>query len=172
MLSGKSRDYIQTNGSYFYANARRQRRNRRLKQLFIATLIAAFTLLAILYARQSVAVESNSSINKSSAVNPYLLSPTLVFNHPDPQLRFATPVDTRIDVKVQGLVAYAEFRQVFVNPHGITLDGQYQFPLPEAGAIHYLHMKVGAREIEGKIMAKPQARKLFNQAKASGKRRA
>ncbi|REL25786.1 marine proteobacterial sortase target protein [Thalassotalea euphylliae] len=174
MFTGKSRDYIQPNASFFYANARRQRRKKRLKQLFIATVIAVVTFLAILYARQSMAAESSLSSNigskTRSTVNPYLLSPTLVFNHPDPQLRFATPVDTSIKVKVQGLIAYAEYRQLFINPHSVTLDGQYQFPLPEEGAIHYLHMQVGAREIEGKIMAKPQARKLFNQAKASGKK--
>ncbi|WP_181901504.1 marine proteobacterial sortase target protein [Thalassotalea euphylliae] len=104
------------------------------------------------------------------ATNPYLLSPMLVFNHPDPKLRFASAVDTSIDVEINGLIAIAEFKQVFVNPHGIALDGQYQFPLPEDSAIHYLHMRVGEREIEGTVMPKPQARRLFNQAKAAGKK--
>ncbi|REL34543.1 marine proteobacterial sortase target protein [Thalassotalea euphylliae] len=109
-------------------------------------------------------------LRNDGATNPYLLSPMLVFNHPDPKLRFASAVDTSIDVEINGLIAIAEFKQVFVNPHGIALDGQYQFPLPEDGAVHYLHMRVGEREIEGTIMPKPQARRLFNQAKATGKK--
>ncbi|WP_448551578.1 marine proteobacterial sortase target protein [Thalassotalea montiporae] len=167
MFTNKTRDYLQPQQSFFFAQARRKRRYQRIRRFLIIAVMGCLVLLLILYTRQSMASQVQRN---DGATNPYLLSPMLVFNHPDPKLRFASAVDTSIDVEINGLIAMAEFKQVFVNPHGIALDGQYQFPLPEDGAVHYLHMRVGEREIKGTIMAKPQARRLFNQAKATGKK--
>ena len=167
MFTNKTRDYLRPQQSFFFAQARRKRRYQRIRRLLFIMITGCLVLLLMLFTRQAMGAQGE---NVSLLTNSYVNSPTLVFNHPDPKLRYASAVDTQIDVEVNGLIAIAEFKQVFVNPHGLTLDGLYQFPLPEDAAIHYLHMRIGEREIEGLILPKPKARQLFNQAKVQGKK--
>ena len=88
----------------------------------------------------TVPAELAQGEGKSPTMNSTLASPQLIFTHPDPQFNAAVPLDTQVHVEVNGLLAHLEVKQVFINPHSIALDGQYQFPLPEDGAVHYLHI--------------------------------
>ena len=76
--------------------------------------------------------------------------------------------DVRIDIT--GMVARANVKQTFTNPDKIWQEGIYVFPLPEDAAVDYLRMQIGERIIEGQIKEKRQAKKIYNEAKKSGKK--
>lgn len=71
---------------------------------------------------------------------------------------------------IKGMVSNAQLRQVFVNDSDQWLEGVYVFPLPEKAAVHRMQIKVGERIIEGAIKEKQLAKKIYQQAKAAGKR--
>ncbi|MFT2089677.1 marine proteobacterial sortase target protein [Paraglaciecola sp. 2405UD69-4] len=92
----------------------------------------------------------------------------------------ATPVDssplispllnTKVDIKVNGIVARTKLTQTFKNASNNWADGMYVFPLPENAAVDHLIMTIGERKIEGQIKEKSQAKQLFNKAKSAGKK--
>ncbi|MFK7962397.1 MAG: marine proteobacterial sortase target protein [Burkholderiaceae bacterium] len=78
----------------------------------------------------------------------------------------------RSDVKLQvtGHIVRARVTQTYRNPNPAWIHGTYQFPLPDDSAVDTLEMQVGGRIIVGEIQPRQQARKVFEQAKTSGKR--
>lgn len=83
---------------------------------------------------------------------------------PAPTLR------TDVHVRVTGLVARTEVRQSFHNPTDAWVEGVYVFPLPERAAVDTLHMVVGERVIEGQVRERTEAKKVYEQAKAEGRK--
>lgn len=71
---------------------------------------------------------------------------------------------------INGILATVTVTQSFLNTGDTLANGLYTFPLPENSAVNYLKIQVGNREIEGRILEKGQALKVFNRAKASGKK--
>jgi Ca-activated chloride channel family protein len=67
----------------------------------------------------------------------------------------------RVDVKVQGNIAYTEITEVFENPTGRTLEGLYRFPLPSDGRISRLALKVGDRVMEGEFLETARAEQIW-----------
>jgi len=82
----------------------------------------------------------------------------------------APTLHTDIQVRVTGLVARTEVRQRFHNPTDAWVEGVYVFPLPERSAVDTLHMVVGDRVIEGEIRERAEAKKVYEQAKAAGRK--
>lgn len=85
----------------------------------------------------------------------YLLSPLL---------------DTKVDIQVAGLVARTTVSQTFSNPSNEWVNGIYVFPLPENAAVDQLRMQLGERTIVGEIHPKREAKRIYEQAKAEGKK--
>ncbi|MFC3122190.1 marine proteobacterial sortase target protein [Agaribacter flavus] len=77
---------------------------------------------------------------------------------------------TQFDVEVTGPIVRTKVTQVFQNPSAQSVNGVYVFPLPENAAVDALTLKIGDRIIEGKIALKEEAKRLFEQAKSTGKR--
>jgi Ca-activated chloride channel family protein len=77
---------------------------------------------------------------------------------------------TRVDIKVTGIVARTKLTQTFKNAGENWVDALYIFPLPENAAVDHLLMTVGERKIEGKIKEKSEAKQIYLQAKAQGKK--
>ncbi|WP_286235387.1 marine proteobacterial sortase target protein [Thalassotalea sediminis] len=100
-------------------------------------------------------VEQGSFFLKQANMPGYLLSPL---------------IDTNVDIVVTGLVARAVVTQEFSNPTDDWVNGIYAFPLPENAAIVHLTMHIGERKIVGQIHPKQKAKKLYQQAKATGKK--
>ncbi len=86
--------------------------------------------------------------------------------NPAPQLA------TTVDIKVSGLVARVTVEQTFRNPGSEWAEARYVFPLPETAAVNDMRIRIGEREIVGEIHEKKAARKIYEQAKKSGKRAA
>jgi len=158
----KNHQLFDYQASYFY---QKQRQKRRKRIIFIAILLLAFIASAY-----SLTVFSSEHEMVHQTENKLQSSARLTFNHPDPAMRFAVPVDMQANIEVNGLLAYTQIKQVFLNPHAITLSGRYQFPLPEHAAINYLKIEVDGTLIEGSIMEKQQAKSTYQQAKAAGKK--
>lgn len=84
---------------------------------------------------------------------------------------FLSPLlDTKVDIQVTGLVARTTVSQTFSNPSNEWVNGVYVFPLPENAAVDQLRMQVGERTIVGEIHPKREAKRIYEQAKAEGKK--
>lgn len=78
--------------------------------------------------------------------------------------------DSQFDVNITGPIVRTNVTQKFKNTSNHWLNGVYVFPLPEDAAVDSLKMVIGDRIIEGEIKQKEEAKRLFEKAKASGKR--
>lgn len=86
--------------------------------------------------------------------------------------RAAPAVDTRIDVRVSGLVARVTVMQRFENPDPEWAEGVYVFPLPAEAAVDRMQMRVGGRVIEGVVREREAARATYERARSAGRRTA
>jgi Ca-activated chloride channel family protein len=94
-------------------------------------------------------------IEQGETTHQHLLSPVL---------------KTNVDIKVTGIIARTKLTQTFKNAGNEWLNALYVFPLPENAAVDHLLMSVGERKIEGIIKEKTEAKKIYLQAKAQGKK--
>ena len=98
-------------------------------------------------------------------------SGTLMF-HTEQQGRYveAPMVSTDVQMSIAGPVIRTTLSQTFENTTDEWVEGIYVFPLPEDAAVDQLRMVIGGRMIEGQIKEKKQAKKIYQQAKAEGKK--
>jgi Ca-activated chloride channel family protein len=97
-------------------------------------------------------------------------SGTLMWRTGDEALMPAPALDTRVELRVTGMVARASVHQEFVNPAGVWAEGIYVFPLPEDAAVDQLRMRVGDRVIEGVIRERAAAKQAYEAARQEGRR--
>ena len=81
-------------------------------------------------------------------------------------------LDTRVEYHVTGLVAEVAVKQSFRNKGIAFLEGEYLLPLPVGAAVYDMRVQIGERVIVGHVREKEAARRVFAQARASGKRAA
>lgn len=79
-------------------------------------------------------------------------------------------VKTDITVDVSGPIARYRLRHTFVNNAEEWTEAIYTYPLPTDSAVDRLYMRVGDRDIVGKIAEKSEAKRQYNAAKTAGKR--
>ncbi|WP_414692940.1 marine proteobacterial sortase target protein [Pararhizobium sp.] len=79
---------------------------------------------------------------------------------------------TDVVIDVNGPIMRTRVTQRFENPSKGWVEGTYVFPLPENSAVDTLKMQIGDRFIEGQIKAREEARQVYEQAKAEGKKTA
>ncbi len=153
-------DVFNQQSSYFYYQHKKRKAKYRFRLLLVLALLATgLATLAIAYAEQTTAHG-----------NEHLFAPQLVLDDGHRQSLIAYPVNTSASVEVNGLIAYVEINQTFVNVENATLNGKYQFPLPSEAAVNYLNVRIGDREIVGEIMEKKAAKATFDKAKRQGKK--
>ena len=98
-------------------------------------------------------------------------SGTLLLKTRTPGCYLGAPrVAADIRVNVAGPVARARVTQRFHNPSGSWVEGVYLFPLPDGAAVDTLKLRVGNRLIEGQVKEKQEARQIYEEAKANGRR--
>ena len=77
---------------------------------------------------------------------------------------------SKVHFDISGMIATVAVEQSFRNGTGRALEGIYAFPLPDTAAVRFMEMVIGERRIVGKIREKTEAKKLYSQAKAAGKK--
>jgi len=77
---------------------------------------------------------------------------------------------SKVHIKVSGMVAHVSLTQSFQNNSQQWVEGNYVFPLPDKAAVNRMRMKIGERVIEGRIEEKEQAKQIYHEAKAVGKK--
>lgn len=78
--------------------------------------------------------------------------------------------DSSVDFRVSGMLARVYVSQLFHNDSDQWVEGVYVFPLPEDAAVDRLRVRIGERLIEGEIRERREAKKIYQQAKASGRK--
>ena len=98
-------------------------------------------------------------------------SGTLMMRRKDAETAIpAIQLGTDMNVTVSGNIARISVSQVFRNTSQDWVEGTYLFPLPENAAVDTLKMTVGSRVIIGKIKKREEAREIYEEAKADGKK--
>lgn len=83
---------------------------------------------------------------------------------------FAAPtLSSDVVIDISGDIARVNVRQRFRNPSKVWMEGVYVFPLPERSAVDRLIMHIGEREIEGRILEKQEAEKVYREAADAGR---
>ena len=126
----------------------------------------------IVLALLALATESQVLWARSQVVTPADMKMGSLLLRPDVDRGYvqAPTVDTKVRIRVTGLVGRTRVVQLFRNPSEEWVEGVYVFPLPERAAVDTLRMKVGERVIEGQIQERAQARRTYEKAKREGKK--
>lgn len=77
-------------------------------------------------------------------------------------------LSSTLNIDVSGVVSKIELTQTFQNKSTNWVEGLYVFPLPDQAAVNSLIVKIGDREIIGKIREKKQAEQQYEIAKQAG----
>lgn len=89
---------------------------------------------------------------------------------PDGRTLGGCPLEhTDVHATVSGFVARVVVTQTFRSTFAEPVEAVYTFPLSERGAVDAMTMRTGERTIEGQIRRREDARREYEQAKASGK---
>lgn len=87
------------------------------------------------------------------------------------EVTFVAPLlHTEVEIDVTGIIARATVIQEFSNPSQYWVEATYVFPLPENAAVDQMEMRIGERVIVGEIREKGEAKKIYERARAEGKR--
>lgn len=170
LISKNNRQLIDYQNSYYCRQQRKKRRHKWLKISLLLLLVMSLALAFVPFA-QSNQLNIEKPIKRDNA---FIHGPQLLFSNSNKSSKSAMhatfPVDIEANIEINGLVAYAEIKQTFINPHAIALEGLYQFPLPENSAVKQLIIKIGEKEIIGEIMEKKAAKARYQKAKKQGKK--
>jgi Ca-activated chloride channel family protein len=82
----------------------------------------------------------------------------------------APGLETDVAIRVTGIVARARVRQRFTNAAADCVEGIYVFPLPEGAAVDRMLLTIGRRVIEAEIREREEAKQVYEEAKAEGRK--
>ena len=88
------------------------------------------------------------------------------------ELSSAILLSTDIKVSVAGSSSRTIVSQRFINTGETWAEGVYVFPIGQNAAVDTLKLRIGDRFIEGQIKEKQQAKLIYKEAKAEGKKTA
>lgn len=87
-------------------------------------------------------------------------------------VRQAVHIQSAVAMNVKGMTNSVTVSQQFTNTSDQWVEGIYVFPLPDDSAVNFMRMTIGERTIVGKIKERSEAKKIYQQAKAAGKKTA
>jgi len=154
-------------------------RVRRVAISFLIAFTAFFASIMMTAGLVSVARAEEVATPKAATQLAGLVRPndvnsgSLLFPSKEPGFFIEAPrLKTDVEMDVSGPVARVKVTQRFQNPSKGWVEGTYVFPLPENSAVDELKMQIGDRFIEGQIKPRQEAREIYEQAKAEGKKAA
>jgi Ca-activated chloride channel family protein len=141
---------------------RRPRKRFRLRYL----LMAALGLLLSAWAYQRLEA---SVVDKEVSLDDVAAGQLLLKSSTGKQME-AVSQNSSVHIKVSGMVAHVSVQQRFRNQTQEWVEGVYAFPLPDKAAVNRMRMVIGQRVIEGQVKEKVEAKKVYEQARAAGKK--
>ncbi len=135
------------------------------KSLILSSLLAC--LLAGPGTESSRAVpgpDPAESANTAKTLSPYFV----VLGHEEGKTEALPLKKTDARVRIAGVIAEIELRQMYRNTGDQVLEAIYVFPGSTRAAVHGLTMRVGERSIEARIAEKEAAKQEYEEAKAAG----
>ena len=95
----------------------------------------------------------------------------LFFHGEDTAQGYAAPLlKSDVVIALEGPLARVTLRQRYANPSDHWLEGVYVFPLPEGSAVDRMTLLVGDRRIEGKILPREEAQRVYDRAASEGRK--
>lgn len=91
-------------------------------------------------------------------IDPWPIEPPLVLEPPPSPIAIELH---QVDAVVDGPVAEVRVTQLFRNPTRNVVEGVYIFPLPEEAAVSDFQMTVDGQVLEGKLLDKDEARRIY-----------
>ena len=76
---------------------------------------------------------------------------------------------TDVKAEISGFISRVKVVQEFENNFAEPIEAVYVFPLSQNSAVDAMTMKIGTRTINGKIMKREEARRIYEAAKTEGK---
>ncbi len=76
---------------------------------------------------------------------------------------------TSVKTDISGFLARVTVTQEFENNFTEPIEAVYTFPLSQNSAVDAMTMRIGTRNIRGKILKREEARKVYEDAKTEGK---
>jgi Ca-activated chloride channel family protein len=126
----------------------------RLFAAVIALFLASFV--------KQAAAEGEAPADKT-------LSPYFFVEGGDPAVDKLPLKDTRVEVKVSGVIADVTVRQIYENQGNRPLHARYVFPASTRAAVYGMTMTVGNQRVVAKIEERERAKHDFEKAKEEGK---
>ncbi|WP_026157433.1 marine proteobacterial sortase target protein [Rhizobium leguminosarum] len=151
----------------------------RARRISVSVLVAVTAFAACIAAMLALASAARAAEPQASAQLAALVRPndvnsgSLLFPSKEPGFYVEAPrLKTDVAIDVSGPIARVKVTQRFQNPSQGWVEGTYVFPLPDNSAVDALKMQIGERFIEGQIKPRQEAREIYEQAKAEGKKTA
>ncbi len=136
-------------------------------------MLLLFAGAAGLYAENQGIVCEDSEIGMIvDDVNELNSGALLFFMEETGKYEKAPELSMKVEIGVTGIVSRTRLTQVFSNPHDEWLEATYVFPLPETASVDRLRLILADRIVEGKIMEKAEAKKVYEEAKDNGEQAA
>jgi Ca-activated chloride channel family protein len=133
----------------------------------ILVVISIYLVFGILFN----SVYANTEIQNKQRIDPYQAKHGSVWILPDNGVYIEVlQMQTDVDYKITGAIARATVKQSFKNTSEFYAEGIYVFPLPEKAAVDQFRMIIGDRIIEGQVKERIEAKKIYETAKAAGKK--
>ncbi len=155
----------------------RRQYTRYVEYLLVAVLVAVTVVLFFVmgfFSQASAETGETKPQHFAGYVHPNDMGTgALLFPSKEPGSFVEAPrLATDVQIDVNGPILRTRVTQRFQNPSKGWVEGTYVFPLPENSAVDTLKMQIGERFIEGEIKAREEARKVYEEAKAAGKKTA
>jgi Ca-activated chloride channel family protein len=159
------------------ATTPRRQYTRYVEYLLVAVLVAVTVVLFFVmgfFSQASAETGETKPQHFAGYVHPNDMGTgALLFPSKEPGSYIEAPrLATDVQIDVNGPILRTRVTQRFQNPSKGWVEGTYVFPLPENSAVDTLKMQIGERFIEGEIKAREEARKVYEEAKAAGKKTA
>ncbi|WP_295801537.1 marine proteobacterial sortase target protein [uncultured Microbulbifer sp.] len=148
-------------------------RRRYRKSRAGSWLLLLVTALAVLVAAVGARAEAVGPVEAGAVSLNEAGSGDLLFKGAVPGRYIpALHLGSKVSVQVRGLVAEVQIRQEFSNTGKDWQEAVYVLPLPENAAVNGMEIVVGDRRIVGKVREREEAKKVYREARAAGKRAA
>ncbi|HEU0199175.1 MAG TPA: VIT and VWA domain-containing protein, partial [Burkholderiaceae bacterium] len=131
---------------------------------FFSRVAALLCLLPAANASVQLAPDAADTADTARTLSPYF-----VVDDAPPGVDVLPLKSTRVDARVNGVIADVKVTQVYLNEGTTPLEARYVFPGSTRAAVYALRLRVGSRVVDAQIREKQQARAEYAQAKREGR---